>query len=171
MLIWMKNVPTTKLKTKPMMIAVSQLRGLISAINFPVILDSLSQLMFLKGLWRHIFSKMHFTCSFIIVMSYVYFFYIHIVTMHAISISSIFTLSIHFSVMCIYIVIRQIISLFCIVLHFQGFYSLCSYIFYIYSAREHCGLALHKLIHYFFYLYMCVYVWLNKGTWYWTKHK
>ena len=50
-------------KQKPIVIGVSQLWG-ISRINFPVILDSPSQLMFLKGLWRHVFSKMHLTYSF-----------------------------------------------------------------------------------------------------------
>ena len=73
-----------------MVIVVSQLPGLISGINFPVILDSPSQLMFLKGLWRRIFSKTYLAYSFIQVMSYIYIFYIHIVTMHAISISSTF---------------------------------------------------------------------------------
>ena len=55
------NVPTTKLKQKLMVIVVSQLRALISGINFPVTLNSPSQLMISKGLWRHIFSKMHYT--------------------------------------------------------------------------------------------------------------
>ena len=73
-----------------MVIVVSQLRGLISGINFPVILDYPSQLVFLKGLWRQIFSKTQLTYSFILVMSYIYIFYIRIVAMHAISISFIF---------------------------------------------------------------------------------
>ena len=85
------NVPITKLKKqKHMVIVVSQLQGPISGINSPVILGSPSKVMFLKGLWRHIFSKMHLTYSFILVMSYIYILYIHILTMHAISISPIF---------------------------------------------------------------------------------
>ena len=47
---------------------VSQLWCLIFEINFLVILDSQSQLMFLKGLWRHIFSKKHL--AFIQVISF-----------------------------------------------------------------------------------------------------
>ena len=70
-----------------MVVVVSQLPDLISGTNFPVILDSPSQLIFLK---RHILSKTHLTNSFILMMSYFYIFYIHIVTMHAISISSTF---------------------------------------------------------------------------------
>ena len=73
-----------------MVIVDSQLQGLISGINSPVILGSPSQLVFLKDLWRQIFSKMYLTFSFILVMSYIYIFYIHSLTMHAISISPIF---------------------------------------------------------------------------------
>ena len=98
-----------------LMIVVSQLPGLISGVIFPVMLDSQSQLVFLKVLWRHIFSKTHLTYSFIRLMSYIYIFYIHIVTMHAISISSTFYSLYTFSFICIYIVILQTISLFCIV--------------------------------------------------------
>ena len=141
-------------KHKPIVTIVSQLPDLIFGINYPVILHSPSQLMFLKGLWRHIVSKMHLTYSFIVVMPYIYIFYIHIVTMHAItciSISSIFTISTHFSF--IVIVILQTISLFCIVLHWLWctLYAFIYYIFHMYSTREHCGWALYKLINYHFY--------------------
>ena len=107
-------------KQKPMVIVVSQLPGLISGINFPVTLDSPSQLMFLKGLWRRIFSKTHLTYSFILVMSYVYLYSSSIFTSWLCMLLVFhlhFTLSIHFSFICIYIVILQTISLFCIVLH------------------------------------------------------
>ena len=50
-------------------------------------------------------------------MFYIYILYIHIVTMQAISISSTFYSLYIFSFICIYIVILQTLSLFCIVLH------------------------------------------------------
>ena len=84
------NVPTGQTQNKTYGDRCFSIAGPNLWIDFPPILNSPSQLMFLKGLWRHIFSKIHLTYSFILVMSYIYIFYLHIVTMHAISIPSIF---------------------------------------------------------------------------------
>ena len=112
------NLPTTKLKTKTYSDRCFSIARLNLWNQLPSHIRLSKSIDDLKGLWRHICSKTHLTYSFILVMSYIYIFYIHIVTMHAISISStfysLFTVSLH---MHIYIVIRQTISLFCIVLH------------------------------------------------------
>ena len=56
------NVPITKFKAKAYGDRCLSIAG--PGINFPVILDSPSELMFLKSLWIQNFSKMHLTTKF-----------------------------------------------------------------------------------------------------------
>ena len=98
------NVLTTKHKTKTYAYRCFSIAG----PNLWSQLPSLIRLSKSISTWRHIFSKMHLTYSFILVMSYIYIFCVHIVTMRAItciSISSFFTISTYFSFLYIYIVI------------------------------------------------------------------
>ena len=100
---------------------------LIAGINFPDILDSPSQLMFVFFcLWRHIFFKDAFTLH-LYSSDDLYLYVLHSYRDYACDEFHLyFTLSTHFSFMCIYIF--AIIMLFCLVLRYHWCSRLCIYV-------------------------------------------
>ena len=121
----------------------------ICGINFLVILYSASQLMFLKGLWNHIFTKMHLTYrSYFSDVLHLYLLYSY--RDYACYVFHLyFTLYIHF---CFHVHVYCNSSdyniLYCFTLALMyPFKHLCT-LYFMYSAKEHCGLALYELINY-----------------------